>query len=34
VDLVEVLSTAYLATPNERVARAIKVELDLLETLI
>jgi hypothetical protein len=27
-------STAYLAAPNARVSRAIKVELDQLETLI
>jgi hypothetical protein len=33
-DLIEALSAAYLAAPNERVSRAIKVELDLLETLI
>jgi hypothetical protein len=33
-DLIEVLGTAYLAAPNERVSRTIKVELDLLETLI
>jgi hypothetical protein len=33
-DLIDLLSAAYLAAPNERVARAIKVELDLLETLI
>ena len=33
-DLIEALGTAYLAAPNERVSRAIKVELDLLETLI
>ena len=33
-DLIDALSTAYLAAPNERVSRAIKVELDLLETLI
>ena len=33
-DLIEALGTAYLAAPNERVCRAIKVELDLLETLI
>ena len=33
-DLIDRLSTAYLAAPNERVSRAIKVELDLLETLI
>jgi hypothetical protein len=33
-DLIEALSTAYLATPNARVSRAIKVELDLLESLI
>jgi hypothetical protein len=33
-DLIEALGAAYLAAPNERVSRAIKVELDLLETLI
>ena len=33
-NLIETLGTAYLAAPNERVSRAIKVELDLLETLI
>jgi hypothetical protein len=33
-DLIEVMSAAYLTAPNERVSRAIKVELDLLETLI
>jgi hypothetical protein len=33
-DLIETLAAAYLAAPNERVSRAIKVELDLLETLI
>jgi hypothetical protein len=33
-DLIEALGAAYLATPNERVSRAIKVELDQLETLI
>jgi hypothetical protein len=33
-DLIEALGTAYLAAPNERVSRAIRVELDLLETLI
>jgi hypothetical protein len=33
-DLVEALAAAYLATTNERVSRALKVELDLLETLI
>ena len=33
-DLIEALGTAYLAAPNERVSRAIKVELDLVETLI
>jgi len=33
-DLIEALGTPYLAAPNERVSRAIKVELDLLETLI
>jgi hypothetical protein len=33
-DLINALGTACLAAPNERVSRAIKVELDLLETLI
>jgi hypothetical protein len=33
-DLIDALGTAYLGAPNERVSRAIKVELDLLETLI
>ena len=33
-ELIDALGTAYLAAPNERVSRAIKVELDLLETLI
>jgi hypothetical protein len=33
-DLIEALGTAYLAAPNERVSRTIKVGLDLLETLI
>jgi hypothetical protein len=33
-DLIDALGTVYLAAPNERVSRAIKVELDLLETLI
>ena len=33
-DLSDALGTAYLAAPNEAVSRAIKVELDLLETLI
>jgi hypothetical protein len=33
-DLIDALGTAYLAAPNERVSRTIKVELDLLETLI
>jgi hypothetical protein len=32
--LIEALGAAYLAAPNERVSRTIKVELDLLETLI
>jgi hypothetical protein len=31
---IEDLSAAYLATSNPRVSRALKVELDLLETLI
>jgi hypothetical protein len=34
VDPIKALGTAYFAAPNERVSRAIKVELDLLETLI
>ena len=33
-NLIEVLGSADLAAPNERVSRTIKVELDLLETLI
>ena len=33
-DLIQALGTAYLAAPNERVSRAIKVKLDLLETVI
>jgi hypothetical protein len=33
-DLIEALGTAYLTAPNERISRTIKVELDLLETLI
>jgi hypothetical protein len=33
-ELIEALGTAYLAALNERVSRAIKLELDLLETLI
>jgi hypothetical protein len=33
-DLIEALCAAYLAAPNERVSREIKVELDQLETLI
>jgi hypothetical protein len=33
-DLIEMLGTAYLAAPNEHLSRTIKVELDLLETLI
>jgi hypothetical protein len=32
--LIEALGTAYLAAPNEHLSRTIKVELDLLETLI
>ena len=31
---IEDLSAAYLATSNPRVSRALKLELDLLETLI
>ena len=33
-DLIETLGTAYLAASNGRISRSIKVELDLLETLI
>jgi hypothetical protein len=33
-DLVHALGTAYLAASNGRISRTIKVELDLLETLI
>jgi hypothetical protein len=32
-DLIHALGAAYLAAPNSRVSRTIKVELDLLETL-
>ena len=32
-DLIEALSAAYLAAPNVRTSRTVKVELDLLETL-
>ena len=32
-DLIETLIAAYLATRTDRVARLLKVELDLLETL-
>ena len=31
---IDQLTAAYLATRNDRVARLLKVELDLLETLI
>jgi hypothetical protein len=33
-DLIEALSAAYLMAPNARISHAVKVELDLLETLI
>ena len=33
-DLIEALSAAYLTAPKSRTSRAIKVELDLIETLI
>jgi hypothetical protein len=33
-DLVDALGTAYLAAPNQRVSRTIKIELDRLEMLI
>jgi hypothetical protein len=33
-DLIRALGNAYLAAPNEHISRAIKVELDHLETLI
>jgi hypothetical protein len=33
-DLIEALGAAYLAAPNARISRAVKVELDLLETLV
>jgi hypothetical protein len=33
-DLIEALGTAYFAAANARSSRALKVELDLLETLI
>jgi hypothetical protein len=31
---IDQLTAAYLATRNDRIARLLKVELDLLETLI
>jgi hypothetical protein len=31
-DLIAALGAAYLAAPNQRVSRAVKVELDLLES--
>jgi len=33
-DLIEALGAAYLKAPRARISRALKVELDLLETLI
>jgi hypothetical protein len=33
-ELIEALGTAYFAAANARISRALKVELDLLETLI
>ena len=33
-DLIEALGAAYLTAPNARISRTVKVELDLLETLI
>ena len=33
-DLIETLSAAYLTAPNARISRTVKLELDLLETLI
>ena len=33
-DVIEALGTAYLTAPNARISRTVKVELDLLETLI
>jgi hypothetical protein len=33
-DLIEALGAAYLAAPNASISRTVKVELDLLETLI
>ena len=33
-ELIEALGAAYLAASNERISRTVKVELDLLETLI
>ena len=33
-DLIEALSAAYLTAPNARTSRTVKVEQDLLETLI
>ena len=33
-ELIEALSAAYLTAPNVRTSRTVKLELDLLETLI
>jgi hypothetical protein len=33
-DLIEALGAAYLTAPNARISRTVKLELDLLETLI
>ena len=33
-DLIEALGVAYLTASNARISRTVKVELDLLETLI
>jgi hypothetical protein len=33
-ELIESLGAAYLTAPNARISRTVKVELDLLETLI
>jgi hypothetical protein len=33
-NLIDALSAGYLTAPDARISRAVKVELDLLETLI
>jgi hypothetical protein len=34
VDMIEALGAAHLTAPNARISSTVKIELDLLETLI